>query len=49
MHLRDDIDSAMNASHGREVLPSNVTPAHYDLTLEPDLVKHTYTGTVGIE
>ena len=49
MHLRDDIESAMNASNGREVLPTNVKPTHYDLTLEPDLAKHTYTGTVSIE
>ena len=39
----------MNTTQGREVLPANVKPLHYDLTLEPDLVKHTYTGTVSIE
>jgi aminopeptidase 2 len=39
----------MAVSHGREVLPTNVTPLHYDLTLEPDLEKFTYKGTVAIE
>lgn len=34
---------------GREVLPSNVKPVHYDLTLEPDFEKFTYEGTVIIE
>lgn len=34
---------------GREVLPTNVKPQHYDLTLEPDFEKFTYEGTVIIE
>lgn len=34
---------------GREVLPTNVKPVHYDLTLEPDFEKFTYEGTVIIE
>ncbi|OJJ44518.1 hypothetical protein ASPZODRAFT_70994 [Penicilliopsis zonata CBS 506.65] len=38
-----------NVAHGREVLPTNVKPVHYDLTLEPDLVKFTYDGTVIID
>jgi len=33
----------------REVLPRNVKPLHYDLTLEPDFEKFTYNGTVVIE
>lgn len=37
------------AQGGREVLPTNVKPTHYDLTLEPDLLKFTYQGTVKIE
>ncbi|KAL9083473.1 MAG: hypothetical protein Q9159_005768 [Coniocarpon cinnabarinum] len=49
MFLRDDTDGAMSATQGREILPSNVKPTHYALTLEPDLVKHTYTGTVVID
>lgn len=35
--------------HDREVLPANVKPTHYDLTLEPDFEKFTYEGTVIIE
>lgn len=34
---------------GREILPANVKPVHYDLTLEPDFEKFTYDGTVVIE
>ena len=33
----------------REVLPTNVKPLHYDLTLEPNFEKFTYEGTVVIE
>jgi|AntRauMFilla1563_2_1112583.scaffolds.fasta_scaffold216085_1 hypothetical protein len=28
----------------RELLPSSVLPVHYDLLLQPDLEKFTYTG-----
>lgn len=35
--------------HGRDVLPSNVSPVHYDLTLDPDFEKFTYDGSVVIE
>lgn len=34
---------------GREVLPTNVKPVHYDLTLDPNFEKFTYDGTVVIE
>ena len=40
---------SMNVPHGREILPANVKPLHYDLTLEPDFEKFTYEGTVVIE
>ncbi|MCJ1400616.1 Aminopeptidase 2 mitochondrial [Xylographa trunciseda] len=33
----------------REVLPTNVKPLHYDLTLEPDLEKFTFEGKVIID
>jgi hypothetical protein len=33
----------------REVLPTNVKPLHYDLTLEPDFEKFSFEGTVIIE
>jgi len=48
MCLRDDISGASSAPK-REVLPTNVKPLHYDLTLEPDLEKFTYNGSVTIE
>ncbi|CAJ2501512.1 Uu.00g043650.m01.CDS01 [Anthostomella pinea] len=34
---------------GRELLPTNVIPRHYDLTLEPDLEKFTFNGHVVID
>lgn len=48
--MRDDpAAAAASVSQGREVLPKNVKPKHYNLTLEPDLDKHEYSGTVQIE
>lgn len=41
--------SGMDVSKGREILPANVIPKHYDLTLEPDFKKLTYDGTVIID
>lgn len=38
-----------DVTQGREVLPTNVVPRHYDLTLEPDFEKFTYEGTVIID
>ena len=40
---------AMDVSRGREVLPTNVKPLHYDLTLEPNFENFSYEGTVKIE
>ncbi|CAK7268956.1 Aminopeptidase 2 mitochondrial [Sporothrix epigloea] len=34
---------------GRELLPADVVPKHYDLTLEPDFSKFTFEGTVVID
>lgn len=55
-YLRDmckknaDIPSgSVNAGADREVLPTNVKPLHYDLTLEPNFEKFSYEGTVVIE
>ena len=42
-------DGSTTNIHGRELLPANVIPRHYDLTLEPDLDKLTYDGTVVID
>lgn len=47
---KDDVTgTSMDASNGREVLPANVKPLHYDLTLEPNFEKFTYEGKVVIE
>ena len=40
---------ASDGSHGRELLPANVVPQHYHLTLEPDFEKLTFEGTVVID
>lgn len=45
----DIAGASMDVSKGREVLPTNVKPVHYDLTLEPDFEKFSYEGTVVIE
>ncbi|KAF7536775.1 hypothetical protein G7Z17_g12983 [Cylindrodendrum hubeiense] len=36
-------------THGRQVLPKNVKPHHYDLTLEPNFETFKYEGTVVID
>ncbi|BCR83233.1 M1 family metallopeptidase [Aspergillus chevalieri] len=41
--------SGSTTMQGREVLPKNVKPVHYDLTLEPDFEKFTYDGSVVID
>lgn len=47
---KDDLAAAsVDVSKGREVLPTNVKPVHYSLTLEPDFEKFTYEGEVVIE
>jgi aminopeptidase 2 len=46
---RDVAGSGMDVTKGREILPANVIPKHYDLTLEPDFKKLTYEGTVIID
>jgi aminopeptidase 2 len=45
----DEAGGANAVPTNREVLPTNVKPLHYDLSLEPDLEKFTYTGTVVVE
>lgn len=45
----DVAGASLDIAKGREVLPKNVKPLHYDLTLEPDFTKFTYEGTVAIE
>jgi len=41
--------ASMVVSKGREVLPANVRPTHYNLVLEPDLQAFKYTGSVTID
>ncbi|KAA8648937.1 hypothetical protein EYZ11_002412 [Aspergillus tanneri] len=45
----DGPSGSTNVPHGREVLPTNVKPVHYDLTLEPNFESFTYDGTVVID
>lgn len=44
-----ETEGSVDVSKGREVLPANVKPLHYDLTLEPDFENFSYEGTVVIE
>lgn len=49
---RGDVDlpgGSMDVKNARVLLPTNVKPVHYDLTLEPDFERFTYEGTVVIE
>jgi aminopeptidase 2 len=48
-HGTDVASASMDITQGREVLPTNVKPLHYNLTLEPDFEKFTYEGKVVIE
>lgn len=48
-HSGADVHSHVDVTKSREVLPTNVKPIHYDLTLEPDFEKFTYEGSVTIE
>lgn len=48
-HSGADVHSHVDVTKSREVLPANVKPVHYDLTLEPDFEKFTYEGSVTIE
>jgi aminopeptidase 2 len=45
----EEVRGAMDVSNGRQILPANVKPRHYDLTLEPDFEKFTFEGTVIID
>ncbi|KAB8302634.1 hypothetical protein EYC80_006002 [Monilinia laxa] len=50
VHAGEEVESAgIDITKGREILPANVIPRHYDLTLEPDFKKSTYEGTVIID
>lgn len=45
----DTADANMDISKGREVLPKNVKPLHYNLTLEPNFETFKYEGTVEVD
>jgi aminopeptidase 2 len=50
MHGERDVESGgIDVTKGREILPANVIPRHYDLTLEPDFKNLTYDGHVVID
>lgn len=44
-----DAGGATLNPHGRDLLPANVIPQHYDLTIDPDFTKFTFDGTVIID
>ncbi|PLB39847.1 M1 family metallopeptidase [Aspergillus candidus] len=46
---RAEVPSGSTNIQGREVLPTNVKPVHYDLTLEPNFETFKYDGTVVID
>ncbi|KAL4804225.1 peptidase family M1-domain-containing protein [Aspergillus unguis] len=46
---RAEGSGSTNVPGGREVLPTNVKPVHYDLTLEPNFETFKYDGTVVID
>jgi aminopeptidase 2 len=48
-HDADAPGSSFDITQGREILPANVKPIHYHLTLEPNLETFEYKGTVVIE
>ena len=45
----DIAGGSIDVQANREVLPTNVKPLHYNLTLEPNFEKFSYEGTVVIE
>ncbi|KAH0563318.1 hypothetical protein GP486_002111 [Trichoglossum hirsutum] len=50
LHAGAEVDGGgPDVSKGREILPANVRPTHYDLTLEPNFENFTYKGNVTIE
>lgn len=49
MHGEQDVEVGAINNKGREILPGNVIPRHYDLTLEPDLENFTFKGTVVVD
>ena len=48
-HFGAEEHGSTSITAAREVLPTNVKPVHYDLTLEPNFEDFTYEGHVVIE
>jgi aminopeptidase 2 len=48
-HFGAEEHGSATIAGAREVLPTNVKPIHYDLTLEPNFEDFTYEGKVVIE
>ncbi|KAH8812592.1 peptidase family M1-domain-containing protein [Xylogone sp. PMI_703] len=46
---QDGASGGVNVTHGREILPANVIPKHYDLILEPDFQNFTFNGKVTVD
>lgn len=44
-----DVEGGHASAQARELLPANVKPLHYDLTLEPNFKDFSYDGRVMIE
>ena len=50
LHGEGDAEAGgVDVSKGRELLPANVVPKHYDVTLEPDFKKLTYEGKITVD
>lgn len=47
-HSEGDVSTTV-INNGRELLPADVVPTHYDITIEPDFTKFTFEGTVKID
>lgn len=45
----DGASGSVDITQGREVLPPNVEPLHYDVELEPNFKDFIFNGTVAIE
>jgi hypothetical protein len=48
-HATEAPSASIDVTKGREVLPQNVKPTHYNLTLEPNFETFKYEGKVVIE
>ena len=49
MYRNAEVEGSVDVAQAREVLPTNVKPVHYDLTLEPNFSNFSYQGKVVIE